>query len=137
MENEAHARHGARERVQPTWRQRGRLAGSRDSAHRARPERYNYHRSLHHRPPMVECSMTMPVVSNAAAMMRLRSSAAMRCARRAPTQAAPACAGAIDAHTATSMQPRRVGVIDPDASAAIIVAGRLTTMPAAAALPIL
>jgi hypothetical protein len=61
------------------------------------------------RPPWIhrllvtlECRMTMPVASKAIAIMRLRSSAAIRWASSAPNRAVTACAGAIETHTATS-----------------------------------
>src|SRR6266446_2739075 len=56
--------------------QRGRLRNSRASAHRAHPECYGDHRSLHHGPPTLECSITMPFTSNAVAITRLRLAAA-------------------------------------------------------------
>ena len=89
----------------------------------------------HHRPLTLERSMTAPVASKATAMMRLRLSAATRCARRAPNHAATACAGATDAQTARSILPSCVGAEPPEANAATRVAGRLTTTPAAAARP--
>lgn len=95
------------------------------------------HGGAHYRAVTLECSMTMPVASKAIAMMRLRLSAATRCAKRAPYHTANACAGAIDAHTARSILPSRIGSEAPGANAATKVAGKLTTTPAAAARPML
>jgi hypothetical protein len=57
----------------------------------------------HHPLITLEYSITARVPSSATAIMRLRLSAAMRCASRAPNHAARACAGAIDAHIAKSI----------------------------------
>jgi len=69
--------------------------------------------------------------------IRLRWSALILAAKPAPNHAAMACAGAMQAQMAQSMLPIWVGCIASVAMAATMVAGMLTTMPAAAARPTL
>src|ERR1051325_5776390 len=87
--------------------------------------------------PKLERSITRPVAANAQANTRLRLSAAMRCARRAPNQAATACAGAMQAHNDRLIEPRSAACDGAAANAAISVPGRPTTTPTAAARPML
>ena len=71
--------------------------------------------------PRLERNITTPVIASAQAKTRLRLSAAMRWARRAPNQAATACAGAMQAHLDRLIEPISAACEGAEANAATSV----------------
>ena len=86
---------------------------------------------------MAERNIATPVAMSTIEKTRLRRSALERAAILAPSQAAAACAGAMQSQIARSMLPSWVGLEECVAIAATNEAGTLTTMPVAAARPTL
>ncbi len=86
---------------------------------------------------MAERNIATPVAMSTIEKTRLRISPLARAAILAPSHAAAACAGAMQAQIARSMLPSWGGLEECVAIAATTVAGMLTTMPFAAARPTL